>query len=41
MRIVSVLFLAWLALATWGIGSTLVRRMSTPAWLHPATGVWV
>jgi hypothetical protein len=40
MRIVSLLFLTWLALATWGVGSTLAREANRPGWLQPVESVW-
>jgi hypothetical protein len=34
------LLLALVAVATWGIGDTLLRRSTAPAWLQPVAAVW-
>jgi hypothetical protein len=34
------LALALIALATWGIGQTLLRRADTPPWVQPIKGEW-
>ena len=34
------LSLAWIALATFGVAQTLLRRVAPPPWLQPIAGVW-
>lgn len=35
------LALALIALATWGIAETILRRAAAPAWMHPVREAWI
>jgi hypothetical protein len=35
IRIEALLFVAWLALAVWGVGTTLTRHSDMPRWMQP------